>query len=91
VHVGWEVRAVQVVRTSAERFWYVLGCVPLGAAYFGKIPVKAALRDAGTATMTDAEECWYGLMCLALGSGYFAKVSVKKALAEQPVVGAAAQ
>jgi hypothetical protein len=83
-HLAREMSAVMVVRTSAERFWYVVGCVAFGAAYFGKIPVKAALRDVGTATMTGAERFWYVLMCIAFGAGYFSKVSVKKALAEQP-------
>ena len=73
-----------VSRTSAERFWYVLGCVAFGAAYFGKIPTKAALRDVGSANMTSAETIWYMIMNIAFGAGYVAKVSVKKALVNKP-------
>jgi hypothetical protein len=72
------------MRTAAEKFWYILGCMAFGAAYFSKIPVKAALRDYGMATMTGAESFWYILGCLAFGGAYFKKVSVKKALSELP-------
>jgi hypothetical protein len=29
--------------TAAEKFWYVLGCIAFGAAYFKKVPVAKAL------------------------------------------------
>ncbi len=41
--------------TAAERFWYVLGCIMLGAAYLQKVPVKRALADFGLVEMTSAE------------------------------------
>ncbi len=69
-------------RTAAERFWYVLGCIAFGAAYFAKIPVKAALRDAGRCQLTGWENLWYYLGCIAFGANYFAKVSIKKGLSE---------
>jgi len=28
--------------TAAEKFWYVLGCIAFGAAYFKKVPVAKA-------------------------------------------------
>jgi hypothetical protein len=31
--------------TAAERFWYVLGSIALGAAYFIKIAVSKALSE----------------------------------------------
>ncbi|WP_461020189.1 hypothetical protein, partial [Streptomyces daliensis] len=31
--------------TSAEAFWYVLGCLAFGASYFAKVPVKKALSE----------------------------------------------
>jgi hypothetical protein len=69
-------------RTAAESFWYVLMCIPMGAAYFAKIPAKKALADFGMAEMTGAEKFWYVLMCIAFGGGYWAKIPVKKALSE---------
>jgi hypothetical protein len=37
---------VRTIRmTGAESFWYVLGCIGFGAAYFAKIPVKKALSE----------------------------------------------
>jgi hypothetical protein len=69
-------------RTAAEQFWYVLMCIPMGAAYFAKIPAKKALQDFGMAQMTGAEQFWYVLMCIAFGGGYWAKIPVKKALGE---------
>lgn len=68
--------------TSAEAFWYVLGCIAAGGMYFAKVPVKKALQDAGLAHMTAAERFWYVLMCIPFGAGYFCKVPVKKALSE---------
>ena len=65
--------------TGAERFSYILQCVPFGAGYFAKIPTKKALSDAGLVEMTSWERIWYVLQCIAFGSGYFAKVPVKKA------------
>jgi hypothetical protein len=69
-------------RTGAEQFWYVLQNIAFGAAYFAKIPMKAALRDAGLVRLTGAEQFWYVLQCIAFGGGYFAKVIAKKALSE---------
>ena len=68
--------------TSAEGFWYVLGCIAFGAAYFQKVPVKKALQDAGLARMTGAEGFWYVLGCIAFGAAYFQKVPVKKAISQ---------
>jgi hypothetical protein len=68
--------------TAAESFWYVLGCIGFGAAYFAKVPAKKALSEVGLAEMTSAETFWYILMCIGFGAGYFAKLPVKKALAE---------
>ena len=48
-------------RTAAERFWYVLGCIAFAGAYFAKIPVKSALRDAGRTKLTSWESSWYYL------------------------------
>ena len=70
--------------TAAQQFWYVLGCIPLGAAYFSKIPAKKALADFGMAQLTGAEAFWYILMCIPFGAGYFAKLSTAKALSEIP-------
>ncbi len=72
-----------VVRLSAAAsFWYILGCIGFGAAYFAKVPAKKALAEAGLAEMTAAEKFWYVLQCIAFGAGYFAKLPVKKALSE---------
>ena len=46
--------------TGAERFWYVVQCIALGAGYFAKVPVKKALTE-----MTRAPAAGYGP-----GSGY---------------------
>ena len=72
--------------TGAEKFWYVLGCIAMGAAYFGKIPAKKALADSGEAELSAWQGFWYILMCLPLGAGYFAKVSVAKALTERTLL-----
>ncbi|MFF4548609.1 hypothetical protein ACFY1J_30985 [Streptomyces sp. NPDC001406] len=68
--------------TAAEGFWYVLGCICLGASYFAKIPVKKALSEYGLVAMTSAERFWYVVMNIAFGSGYLSKVIVKKAMSE---------
>jgi hypothetical protein len=68
--------------TAAQRFWYVLSCIPFGAGYFAKIPAKKAMSDFGLATLTGAEAFWYILMCVPFGAGYFAKLSTAKALSE---------
>jgi hypothetical protein len=68
--------------TAAEKFWYVLGCIPLGAMYFAKIPSKKALADFGMAELTGAEQFWYVLMCIGFGAGYFAKIPTAKAISE---------
>ena len=31
--------------TTAENFWYILQCVPFGAANMRKVPVKKALSE----------------------------------------------
>lgn len=68
--------------TSAEIFWYVLGCLAFGASYFAKVPTKKALSEYGLTEMTGAERFWYVVMNIALGSGYLSKVIIKKALSE---------
>ena len=68
--------------TAAGAFWYILGCIPMGAMYFAKVPAKKALQDFGMAQMTAAEQFWYVLMCIGFGAGYFAKLPVAKALSE---------
>ena len=72
----------KVSLTSAEKFWYVLGCIPFGAYYFAKIPAKKALSDFGMTEMTTAESFWYILMCISFGAGYFAKLPTAKAISE---------
>lgn len=72
------------VLTAAGQFWYYLGCVPMAAMYFCKVPCKKALADAGMAEMTAAEKFWYVLMCIPFGLGYFCKLPVSKALSEAP-------
>jgi hypothetical protein len=79
---------------GAETFWYVLGCIGFGAAYFSKLPGKKAACEVFNELQLDGqgpsrsyslrgmEGFWYLLMCLAFGAGYFAKVSAKKALWE---------
>ena|SRR5580692_418987 len=76
---------------GAEVFWYFLGCLDFGMAYFSKIPSKKAgceiyselqLDGQGPSqgySLNGAESVWYFLMCLAFGAGYFAKVWAKKA------------
>ncbi len=68
--------------TAAQKFWYVLGCIGFGAAYFAKIPAKKAMEDFGLAELTTAEGFWYILMCIGFGAGYFAKLPTAKALSE---------
>lgn len=79
---------------GAESFWYVLGCIAMGTAYFSKIPGKKAACELFSELQLDGqgpsrsyslrgmEGFWYVLMCLGFGAGYFAKVSAKKALWE---------
>jgi hypothetical protein len=79
---------------GAEAFWYVLGCIGMGVAYFSKLPAKKAMCEVLSELQLDgqgpsrsyslrgAEGFWYLLMCLGFGAGYFAKVSAKKALWE---------
>ena len=79
---------------GAEGFWYVLGCIAMGAAYFSKIPGKKAACEVFSELQLDGqgprrsyslrgmEGFWYVLMCLGFGGGFFAKVSAKKALWE---------
>jgi hypothetical protein len=70
--------------TSAQRFWYIVSCIAMGAGYFAKIPPKKALADFGMAQLTPAQEFWYILQCCAFGAGYFKKLSTAKALSEMP-------
>lgn len=70
--------------TAWEGIWYVLMCIPLGAAYFTKIPAKKALSDFGLVQMTSAEQFWYVIQCIFCGAGYFAKIPTAKALSELP-------
>ena len=79
---------------GAESFWYILGCIGFGMAYFSKLPGKKAACEVFSELQLDglgpgqgyslrgAETFWYVLMCLAFGGGYFAKVWAKKALWE---------
>lgn len=79
---------------GAESFWYVLGCIAMGAAYFSKLPGKKAACEIFSELQPDGqgpsrsyslhgmESFWYVLMCLGFSAGYFAKVSAKKALWE---------
>lgn len=79
--------------TGAEPFWYILGCINFGAAYFMKLPARKAasevfselLADGGgpgnAYGLTGAGTFWYVLMCiLGCGGAYFAKVSCKKGM-----------
>jgi hypothetical protein len=79
---------------GAESFWYVLGCIDFGMAYFAKLPTKKAACEVMSELQLDgqgpsngyslkgAETFWYVLMCLSFGAGYFAKVWAKKAMWE---------
>ena len=82
-HVGAVSKAAL---TAWEGIWYVLMCVPFGAAYFSKIPAKKALSDFGLVQMTKAEQFWYVIQCIFFGAGYFAKIPTAKALSELPQV-----
>jgi len=68
--------------TTAEGFWYILGCLAFAASYFAKVPCKKALSEYGLVDMTDAERIWYVIMNIAFASGYLSKVIIKKALSE---------
>lgn len=68
--------------TAAGTFWYVLGCIPMGAMYLAKVPAKKAMQEAGLGTMTSAERVWYVLGCIPFGAFYFSKLPVLKALTE---------
>lgn len=70
--------------TAWEGIWYILQCIPFGAGYFAKIPVKKALQDYGLLEMTTWERFWYVLQCIPFGAGYFAKIPAAKALSELP-------
>jgi hypothetical protein len=83
---------------GAEAFWYVLGCIAMGLAYFSKLPGKKAACEVFSELQLDGqgpsygyslrgmEGFWYALMCLPFGAGYFVKVSAKKALWELVVM-----
>src|ERR1700689_253807 len=76
---------------GAEVFWYFLGCLDFGMAYFSKIPSKKAgceiyselqLDGQGPSqgySLNGAVTRWYFLICRAFGAGYFGKVWAKKA------------
>jgi|HubBroStandDraft_2_1064218.scaffolds.fasta_scaffold113835_2 hypothetical protein len=93
-HRQGSVGGKQYALRGAEVFWYVLGCIDFGAAYFSKIPTKKAACEIFSELQLDgqgsgqgyslngAESVWYTLMCIAFGAGYFAKVWAKKALWE---------
>jgi hypothetical protein len=71
--------------TGGEKAWYVVWCIPFGAAYFLKVPVKRAFEEAGLVEMRGAEQFWYILQCIAFAGGYFHKIPVKKALSESTI------
>ena len=56
--------------TTAEAFWYVLGCLAFGASYLAKVPAKKALSEYGLVERTQAEKFWYVVLNIAFGSGY---------------------
>ena len=70
--------------TSAERFWYLLGNIALGAMYLRKVPAKKAMSEFGLVEMTSGEKTWYTILCILCGAGYFAKLPVAKAISETP-------
>ena len=70
--------------TSAERFWYLLGNIALGAMYLRKVPAKKALSEFGLVEMTSGEKTWYTILCILCGAGYLAKLPVAKAISETP-------
>jgi hypothetical protein len=70
--------------TSAERVWYLLGNIALGAMYLRKVPAKKALSEFGLAEMTSGEQAWYTILCILCGAGYFAKLPTMKAISETP-------
>jgi len=81
----------KIALTSWEGIWYIVMCIPLGAAYLTKIPAKKALSDFGLTELTSAESSWYVVLCIFFGAGYFAKIPTTKALSELPQYRAAAQ
>ena len=70
--------------TSAERFWYLLGNIALGAMYLRKVPAKKAMSEFGLAALSHAEGTWYTILCIACGLGYFTKIPTAKAVSELP-------
>jgi hypothetical protein len=81
----------KMVLTSWEAIWYIVLCIPLGAAYLSKVPAKKALSDFGLTELTSAERFWYVVECIFFGAGYFAKIPTAKALSELPQHRAPAQ
>lgn len=93
-HAHRQVAGKRYALRGAESFWYVLGCIGFGAAYFSKLPAKKAACEVFSELQLDGqgpshgyslrgmESFWYVLMCIAFGGGYFAKVWAKKALWE---------
>jgi hypothetical protein len=81
----------KMVFTSWEAIWYIVLCIPLGAAYLSKVPAKKALSDFGLTELTSAERFWYVVECIFFGAGYFAKIPTAKALSELPQHRAPAQ
>ena len=53
--------------TSAERFWYLLGNIALGAMYLRKVPAKKAMSEFGLVEMTSGEKTWYTILCILCG------------------------
>ena len=68
--------------TAAERFWYIIENIALGAGYFAKLPAAKALDEVyGTERVKGWARFWYVLFnILPPGGMYLAKVPVKRAL-----------
>lgn len=75
---------------GAESFWYVLGCIAMGAAYFSKLPGKKAACEVFSELQLDGqgpsrsytlhgmEGFWYVLMCLGFGAATSPKCPPRK-------------
>ena len=69
----------QYALRGAESFWYILGCISFGTAYFSKLPGKKAACEVFSELRLDgqgpsrgyslrgAEGFWYVLMCIPFG------------------------
>ena len=71
--------------TAAGMFWYIVGCISFGAAYFAKVPVKKAMADFGLVHLTGAETFWYYLGCV-----FFRRQLLRQAARRQGAVRAGA-